>query len=84
MEAVKQVTERGLHVAEVSARLGMSMHSLYAWGKPLRQPPRTTAARGRSSGRTQAVDRRARHPKKAAAHQRVRLKTLSTAKLSVQ
>ncbi len=30
IEAVKQVTERGLPVAEVAARLGMSAHSLYA------------------------------------------------------
>ncbi len=28
IEAVKQVTERGLPVAEVAARLGMSVHSL--------------------------------------------------------
>ncbi len=33
IEAVKQVTERGLPVAEVAARLGMSTHSLYAWVK---------------------------------------------------
>ncbi|MEF0660162.1 IS3 family transposase [Pseudomonas aeruginosa] len=41
IEAVKQVTERGLPVAEVAARLGMSVHSLYAWikryGKPQEQ-----------------------------------------------
>ena len=30
IEAVKQVTERGLPVAEVAARLGMSTHHLYA------------------------------------------------------
>ena len=38
IEAVKLVTERGLPVTEVAARLGMSVHSLYAWimryGKP--------------------------------------------------
>jgi transposase len=28
--AAKQVTERGLLAAEVAARLGMSLHSLYA------------------------------------------------------
>jgi transposase len=33
IEAVKQVTERGLPVADVAARLGMSTHSLYAWVK---------------------------------------------------
>ncbi|POB00731.1 IS3 family transposase [Halopseudomonas oceani] len=38
IEAVKQVTERGLPVAEVAARLGMSTHSLYAWVKRYRKP----------------------------------------------
>src|SRR5690606_6295153 len=33
IEAVKQVTERGLPVAGVATRLGMSTHSLYAWVK---------------------------------------------------
>ena len=32
-EAVKQITERGHKVADVSARLGMSQHSLYQWIK---------------------------------------------------
>jgi transposase len=30
-EAVRQVVERGYSVAEVSARLGVSTHSLYKW-----------------------------------------------------
>lgn len=30
-EAVKQITERGRKVADVSARLGVSQHSLYQW-----------------------------------------------------
>ncbi|OQS35219.1 hypothetical protein B0T40_13455 [Chromobacterium haemolyticum] len=30
-EAVKQVTHRGYSVAEVSARLWVSSHSLYKW-----------------------------------------------------
>jgi len=30
-EAVKQVIERGLAVAEVAKRLGVSSHSLYQW-----------------------------------------------------
>ncbi len=30
-EAVRQVTERGHSVAEVSERLGVSAHSLYKW-----------------------------------------------------
>ena len=32
-EAVKQITERGYKVADVSARLGVSQHSLYQWIK---------------------------------------------------
>jgi transposase len=30
-DAVAQITERGYPVAEVSQRLGVSTHSLYAW-----------------------------------------------------
>jgi transposase len=30
-DAVRQITERGYPVAEVSQRLGVSAHSLYAW-----------------------------------------------------
>ncbi len=33
IEAVKQVTEKGKPVADVAQRLGMSVHSLYAWIK---------------------------------------------------
>ena len=32
-DAVAQITERGYPVSEVSARLGVSTHSLYAWKK---------------------------------------------------
>lgn len=38
IEAVKQVTERGLPVADAAARLGMSAHSLYAWIKRYSKP----------------------------------------------
>lgn len=34
-EAVRQITERGHTVAEVSARLGVSAHSLYKWVKAI-------------------------------------------------
>ncbi|AOX47816.1 transposase [Pandoraea faecigallinarum] len=34
-EAVRQIVERGHSVAEVSARLGVSAHSLYKWVKAL-------------------------------------------------
>ncbi len=33
IEAVKQVTERGYEVAEVAKRLGITIHSRYAWLK---------------------------------------------------
>lgn len=32
-DAVRQITERGYPVSEVSQRLGVSAHSLYAWHK---------------------------------------------------
>lgn len=38
-EAVKQIIERGHKVADVSARLGVSQHSLYKWVKTHRAPP---------------------------------------------
>jgi transposase len=34
-DAVFQITERGYPVAEVSQRLGVSAHSLYAWKRDL-------------------------------------------------
>ena len=34
-EAVRQITERGYSVTEVSERLGVSGHSLYKWVKAL-------------------------------------------------
>ena len=38
LEGIKQITERHYTVAEVSARLGVSTHSLYAWVKKYDQP----------------------------------------------
>lgn len=35
-EAVRQVVERGYTVAEVSARVGVSTHSLYKWVKAVK------------------------------------------------
>ena len=37
-DAVHQITERGYPVAEVSQRLGVRPHSLYAWKKKFSQP----------------------------------------------
>ena len=34
-DAVAQITERGYPAAEVSQRLGVSQHSLYAWKRQL-------------------------------------------------
>ncbi|SON96620.1 transposase (fragment) [Xanthomonas citri pv. fuscans] len=39
IEAVKQITERGHKVADVSARLGVSQHSLYQWIKAKQTAP---------------------------------------------
>jgi transposase len=38
IEAIKQITERGHKVAEVSARIGVSQHSLYKWIKAYGAP----------------------------------------------
>jgi transposase-like protein len=38
-DAVAQITERGYPVAEVSKRLGVSAHSLYAWKKKFSKSP---------------------------------------------
>lgn len=39
IEAVRQIVECGHPVAEVSARLGVSQHSLYKWIKERQTPP---------------------------------------------
>ena len=38
IQAVNQVTEKKLPVADVAARLGVSTHSLYAWIKRYSKP----------------------------------------------
>ncbi|MCD1592223.1 MAG: IS3 family transposase [Qipengyuania citrea] len=38
-DAVAQITERGYRVAEVSERLGVSQHSLYAWKRQFAKRP---------------------------------------------
>jgi len=38
IQAVNQVTEKQLSVSEVDARLGVSVHSLYAWIKRYIKP----------------------------------------------
>ena len=39
IDAIKQITERGYALADVSKRLGVSTHSLYAWMKRFSTPP---------------------------------------------
>ncbi len=41
-DAVAQITERGYPVAEVSKRLGVSQHSLYAWRRKFSTPSGST------------------------------------------
>ena len=41
VEAVKQVTDRGHSLADVASRLGISIHSLYAWRKQYTNPSST-------------------------------------------
>ena len=38
-DAVRQITERGYPVADVSQRLGVSQYSLYAWKKKFSKSP---------------------------------------------
>ena len=39
LDAIKQITERGHSVADVSKRLGVSTHSLYSWIVSVRPDP---------------------------------------------
>lgn len=45
-EAAKQITERGHKVADVSARLGVSQHSLYQWIRARQMSPDQRQAQG--------------------------------------
>ena len=42
LDAIKQITERGHSVADVSKRLGVSTHSLYGWMKRYTASPGAT------------------------------------------
>lgn len=43
LDAIKQITERGYSVADVSRRLGVSTHSLYSWMKRYNAPVKAAA-----------------------------------------
>ena len=49
IDAIKQITERGYSVADVSKRLGVSTHSLYGWIKRYSTPPGAEAMDDQSS-----------------------------------
>jgi len=53
-EAVKQITERGHKVADVSARLGVSQHSLYQWIRARQMSPDQRQAQGSQVDEMQA------------------------------
>lgn len=69
-EAVKQITERGDKVADVSSRLGVSQHSLYQWIKAHRMP----AAQRQSQGSQTDELRRLKAELKRVTEERVILK----------
>ncbi len=48
-DAVRQITERGYPVAEVSQRLGVSQHSLYEWRKKFSKPAGRSSEDGQSA-----------------------------------
>tara|TARA_R110002126_G_scaffold123083_1_gene264983 strand:- start:663 stop:971 length:309 start_codon:yes stop_codon:yes gene_type:complete len=49
IDAIKQITERGYSVSDVSQRLGVSTHSLYAWMKRYSASPGSAARDDQSS-----------------------------------
>lgn len=53
-EAVKQVTDRGHSVADVAGRLGVSIHSLYAWRK---QYGTSSSLQGAAAGEAEELRR---------------------------
>lgn len=49
IDAIKQITERGYSVSDVSQRLGVNTHSLYAWMKRYSASPGVAASDDQSS-----------------------------------
>lgn len=48
-DSIYQIVERGYSVADVSRRLGVSTHSLYAWVKRYSKPPDKSPDEGQSA-----------------------------------
>lgn len=59
-EAVRQITERGYSVAEVSDRLGVSAHSLYKWLRAIKPDNREQHARDLLEAKSEILTLRAR------------------------
>ncbi|XOQ67014.1 MAG: Transposase [Pseudomonas helleri] len=68
IQAVKQVTEKKLPVSEVAARLGVSVHSLYAWVKRYTKPQDQSAEVRRLRAELKRVTEERDILKKAAAY----------------
>jgi len=58
-EAVRQITERGYSVAEVSDRLGVSAHSLYKWLRAIKPDNSEQHARDLLEARSEILELRA-------------------------
>lgn len=54
-EAVRQITERGYSVTDVSERLGVSQHSLYKWLKSIKPDNSGQQARDLLDARTEIL-----------------------------
>ncbi|ACR69867.1 transposase [Edwardsiella ictaluri] len=58
-EAVRQITERGYSVTEVSERLGVSAHSLYKWLRAIKPDNSEQYARDLLEAKTEILKLRA-------------------------
>ena len=59
-EAVRQITERGYSVADVSERLGVSAHSLYKWLRSVKPDNSVHQAQDLLDARTEILRLKAR------------------------
>lgn len=66
-EAVRQITERGYSVAEVSDRLGVSAHSLYKWLRAIKPDNSEQHARDLLEAKSEILKLRAQRKRTARA-----------------